>query len=462
MLYINTRLKLGLGVLVMITLIETSSAQSLSFTDAYNQMYNENTALKAINKQSEAKTFTAKSFKGLRYPSINAYAIGVSFNRSLGFDLNGLRNGAAGLLQIPNPNDLGNWSVPITKKEMGFAGFNATWPIFTGGKIDAAVKAGKIETEMSKIDIESTKNRLITELARRYFQVKLADQAVSVRKLVLSGMEKHLYDATKLEENGMIAPVEKLLADVAVSEANREVLSAIKNAQLARVALANTIESDQIDNNLNTDFFIALDLQDLNYYKENAVKNYPELLKVELQKQLADQGVKLKQSIYYPDVLAFGQTILLHNEPIGLGLLDQSNQRPWVVGVGLTYNIFQGFKGQNELKAAKATRESIDLLEQNAKKDISTLVEKIYNELQKSEEELTNLAVQENLATELLRVRNKAFTEGFATTTDVIDAENNLAVVKLLILNTKYVYTVSLAALLEFSGQSKEFLKYTN
>lgn len=462
MLYINTYLKLGLGVLITCAFVQKSAAQSLSFSEAYDQMYNENSTLKAVNKQTEVKVYTAKSFKGLRYPSVSAFATGIAFNRSLGLDLNNLRNGAAGLLQIPDPSALGDWSVPITKKEMAFAGFNAMWPIFTGGKIDAAVKAGAIETEISKKDIESTQNRLITELAQRYFQVKLADEALLVRKQVLSGMEKHLYDATKLEENGMIAPVEKLLADVAVSEANREVLAAIKNAQLARVALANTIEANGIGDKLSTDFFIAVDLQSLKYYKENAIKNYPELQKVDLQKQLADQGIKLKQSIYYPDVLAFGQTILLHNEPIGLGLLDASNQRPWVVGVGLSYNIFHGLKGQNELKAAKATRESIDLLETKAQKDVATLVEKIYNELQKSEEEIANLAVQETLAIELLRVRNRAFAEGFATTTDVVDAENNLSVVKLLILNAKYVYTISLAALLEFSGESKEFLKYTN
>lgn len=462
MLYIKTCLKLGLGVLITCTFAQSSKAQSLSFTEAYNQMYNENSTLKAVNKQTEMKEYMAKSFKGLRYPSINAYALGVAFDRSLGIDLNNLRNGTASLLQLPDPNALGNWSVPITKKEMAFAGFNALWPIFTGGKIDAAVKAGSIETEISKKDIESTQNRLITELAERYFQVKLADEALLVRRQVLAGMEKHLYDATKLEENGIIAPVEKLLADVAVSEANREVLAAEKNAQLARVALANTLEANKVNEQLTTDFFMAVDLKSMEYYKENAIKNYPELQKVTLQKQLADQGVKLKQSIYYPDVLAFGQTVLLHNEPIGLGLLDKSNQRPWVVGVGLTYNIFQGFKGQNELKAAKATRESIDLLESKAQKDVATLVEKIYNELQKSEEEIANLAVQQTLATELLRVRNKAFAEGFATTTDVVDAENNLSVVKLLILNAKFAYTVSLAALLEFSGESKEFLKYTN
>ncbi|UYW00325.1 TolC family protein [Flavobacterium agricola] len=462
MAYFNTCFKFGFGVIAALALTPNANAQSLSFTDAYNQMYNENSSLKAVHKQDEAVKFTAKSFKGLRYPSINAYALGVAFDRSLGFDLNPIRNGAAGLLQLPNPDVLGDWQVPITKKEMAFAGFNALWPIFTGGKINAAVKAGAIESEIAEKDVVGTQNRLITELAERYFQVKLADEAFLVRKQVLKGMEKHLYDATKLEENGIIAPVEKLLANVAVSEANREVLAAEKDKALARVALANTLEMNGIDETLTTDFFTAIDVQPLDFYKKSAIENFPELQKIALQKDLADQGVKLKQAIYYPNVVAFGQTTLLHNDPIGLGLLDSSKQRPWMVGVGVTYNLFSGLKGQNELKAAKATRESVDFLEAKAKKDVATLVEKVYQALQKSEDEISNLKVQEELATELLRVRNLAFIEGLATTTDVVDAENNLSGVKLLILNAKFAYTVSLATLLELSGQSNEFLKYTN
>ena len=166
--------------------------------------------------------------------------------------------------------------------------------------------------------------------------------------------------------------------------------------------------------------------------------------------------------MYYPNVAAFGQTVLIHNNPIGFGVLDSTRERPWVVGIGVTYNLFDGLKSRNELKAAQSTRETIDFLEAKAKQDVLTLVESIYFEIQKSQDELENLSVQEKLAKELLRVRKRAFTAGLATSTDVIDAENGLSVIQLLILNTQYAHTVSFANLLEFSGLSKEFLNYIN
>jgi len=453
-------LKISIGLALFFT--QQINAQNLSFNDAYNKMYQDNNTLKAINKQNETQQHVEQSIKGLRYPSLNAYALGMVFDRKIELSFNDARNSLAGFLNLADPSLLGNWNVPVGKKEMVFAGFNAMWPVFTGGKINAAIKASEIETEIAQKNITSTENHLISELTQRYFQVILADENLNVRKQVLEGMQKHLYNATKLEKNGIIAPVEKLVAEVAVSESHRELLSAEKDTKLARTALANTINSNTIDEDLTTHFFTILDLKDLEFYKESAIRNYPALQKLMLQKDLAEQGIKAKKSMYYPTVAAFGQTTLLHNDPIGFGILEHSNQRPWVVGIGVTYNLFSGFKSRNELKAAISTKEGLEFFEAQAQKDVLALVENLYYEIQKSQDELENLKVQEQFATELLRVRKRAFTEGLATSTNVIDAENNLSVVRLLILSTKYAYTVSLANLLEFSGLSKDFLNYTN
>ena len=43
-----------------------------------------------------------------------------------------------------------------------------------------------------------------------------------VRKEVVIGMEKHLNDAVKMEENGMIARAERLHAEVALAKCTQE------------------------------------------------------------------------------------------------------------------------------------------------------------------------------------------------------------------------------------------------
>ena len=447
------------GILFFIGMSSSVYAQgSLSFTDAYNKMYQDNSLIKAVEKQEEVHHYKWQATKGLRYPSVRAFGGGLYLSKSLGVDLNGLKNGIGDFIHLPNPDVLGNWSKSFNKKDMVFGGFMATWPLYTGGKINAAIKAHEIESKIGEKDLEKTKNKLITELAQRYYSVKLAEEAVAVRRTVLEGMNKHLHDATKLEEHGMIAAVEKMSADVAVSEANRQLDGALKDAKLARLALANTLEVDEVTATLDSDFFSIPQLENVDFFQGSAVENYPELQKLVLQKELADQGVKVKQSANYPTVFGFGQTILTHNNPI---LIGEKDSKPWVVGIGVSYTLFEGFKNKNEIKAAKATRESVELFETKAKSDVKMLVAKLYQDIQKQEDQIKSLNVQEKLAEEYLRVRSKAFSEGFATSTEVVDAEMNLSGVRLMKLQANYNYAIGVASLFEVAGLSHDFLQYT-
>lgn len=457
----NKCLSLIGGILLCICGTSTAYGQSMSFTEAYEIMNRENSLLKAIEKKEEVHEFEWKARKGLRYPSVRAFGLGIYKDRSLGINLNGFKNSVGDFIHLPNPDVLGDWKVDFNKRDMAMGGFMATMPLFAGGKINAAIKAGEIEKKIGEKDLDNTKNKLISELAQRYYTVKLAEEALVVREEVLKGMESHLHDATKLEENGIIAPVEKLSADVAVSEAKRQLDAAKKDASLARVALANTLEVDSVNDNLESDFFIVPRLESVEFYQESAVEHYPELQKLALQKELAEQGVKAKKAANYPTVLAFGQTILVHNNSMsGLDILYNDN-KPWTLGVGVTYTLFEGFKNRNEIRAAKATKESVELYEVKAKSDIKMLVTKLYQDIQKQEEQIDNLDTQETLATEFLRVRNKAFSEGFATSTDVVDAEMKLSGVKLMKLQAHFNYAIGVASLFEFTGLSNEFIQFT-
>ncbi|MBB1150853.1 MULTISPECIES: TolC family protein [unclassified Myroides] len=448
------------GTLFCFSISNASYGQSLSFSEALRVMNEENSLIKAMEKQEEVHQYEWKAMKGLRSPTVKAFGMGLYMDRSLGLDFNGLRNQVGDFVHLPNAEVLGNWSVDFNKRDMAFGGFMATWPIFTGGKINAAVQAGKLKSEIGEKELEQTKDKLLSELVVRYYTVKLAERALIVRQDVLAGMKKHQDDALKLEEQGMIAPVQRMAADVAVSDASRELDAAKKDATLARLALANTMEVEEVTSDLSSDFFVLPQMEALDYYQHAAAENYPALQKLSLQKELATQGVKAKQAANYPTVVAFGQTVLAHNNPIsGLDVLYDNN-KPWTVGIGVTYTLFEGLRNRNEIKAAKATRESVALFEEKAKSDIKMLVAKLYQDIQKQQEQLDNLTTQEAMATEYLRVRNKAFIEGFATSTEVVDAELNLSAVKLKKLQAHFYYVSNVASLFEYTGLSNEFVQF--
>jgi len=91
---------------------------------------------------------------------------------------------------------------------------------------------------------------------------------------------------------------------------------------------------------------------------------------------------------------------------------------------------------------------------------IETLAEKRYQEVMKALEQYDANETARRFAEEYLRVRKRAFEEGYATSLDVVDAQLSLSKVKTERLVAVYEFDVALAELLETSGHSERFEEY--
>ena len=113
-------------------------------------------------------------------------------------------------------------------------------------------------------------------------------------------------------------------------------------------------------------------MRSLDYYQEQAKQNFPSIVQAHLKKELTEQNVKAQYAAYLPDVALIGKKYLWSKN---LPLTEPDN---WVVGVGLQWNIFNGFSDKNKIAQAKAQRESVEQLTAQAEKDVQTLVKKHY------------------------------------------------------------------------------------
>ena len=133
----------------------------------------------------------------------------------------------------------------------------------------------------------------------------------------------------------------------------------------------------------------------------------------------------------------------------------------WAVGVGVNIKIFDGLNREYKYSAAKQTVRRVGALQNKAGKDISVLVEKLYNQMMNYHNQMTSIDASLKFAEEYLRMKNAAFLEGMSSSSDLIDAELNLAGVRTERLQAAYNYDLLLARLLEAAGISDEFPAYS-
>lgn len=440
-------------LLLLISSPFLSWGQNLSLPQAIQLMEENNNKLKGYEKQTQAAEYEMQATKGLLFPKVTMSGKAVHLNEALSLNLNKYRYGLSYILNI-KPEVLGtNWSIPFQEPVIMTLQADLKWPIFTGGKIKAANEAAKIKRDLTLTEQEKVKSELISEVSNRYFQVQLAQEAVLVRKQAQEAAEKHLYNATQLEKNGIIATVERMQAETAVSDAQREWKAAQKDVDLALTALQGILNISTNHLSLNTPLFEVDLLQPLEYYQQQAKENYPEIAKAKLKKQLAEQNINLKKSNFMPDIAIIGSKYLLaENLPI--------TEPDWYVGIGMQVDVFTGLKNKNEYKQAIAMSKSVDLLQAQAEKDIQTLVKKQYIEILKQQQQIESLKKNIAFAEELVRVRNKAFYEGFAKSTDVVDANLYLASIRMKKLKALYEMDKTLAEMLETCGLSSTLTQY--
>ena len=92
--------------------------------------------------------------------------------------------------------------------------------------------------------------------------------------------------------------------------------------------------------------------------------------------------------------------------------------------------------------------------------DLQVGVDKFYSQMQNAMDNVKALNTTLEMSNELVRIREKSFKEGMATSSDVVDAQVVLSKVKTAFLLAYYQYDVALANLLSICGIPEAFHQY--
>ena len=459
-----------LALTAVMQLPAQEQGRTLSLEEALEMTLSDNPAIRAAEFNRRAAQQERRAAIGLRMPQIGITGSYAYLGKDIEIDLNNMKapvqNLAGQILQsgmipsdyIPSISQMlsgamaASWALPLQDRSLGFVGGDVTVPLWMGGKINAANRAARINEQTARSQGIQQRNALVSELVERYYGLALARQVVVVRQQVVDGVRKHLEDAAALEAQGMISRSEKLYVEFKMSEAERDLQNAQSQVETIAAALNSTI--GQTDNYQPvTAMFILERIEPLDHFRTLAAERNPLLDQVDQKRRLAYEGVRAQRSSFLPQVVAMG----------GMSFYDYQVSKVlprWAVCVGVNFKLFDGLNREYKYSAAKQTVRRVEALQDKAGNDISVLVEKLYNQMENYRTQMASIEASLAFAEEYLKTKNAAFLEGMSSSTDLIDAELNLAKVKTERIEAAYRYDVSLAQLLEAAGISDEFTAY--
>ena len=291
-------------------------------------------------------------------------------------------------------------------------------------------------------------------LAESYFGLRLAQEVVRVRQDTYNSLKRHYENALKLEAAGMIDKAGRLFAQVNMDEAQRSLEASQKEAAVLQNALRTLLNiTDTCSIQPVSPLFINAVLPAKEEFLQTMQTENYTVNQLQLQSHIAKQQLRIEQSGYLPDIAVFGkQTLYAHG--------IQSNLIPrTMIGVGFTWNLFDGLAREKRIRQSKIAQQTLSIGQEKAKDDLSVGIDKLYTQMQKAQDNVRALNTTIELSEELVRIRKKSFTEGMATSTEVIDSETMLATVRVARLAAYYEYDVALMNLLALCGIPERFDK---
>jgi outer membrane protein TolC len=295
--------------------------------------------------------------------------------------------------------------------------FVATQPLFLGGKLLAAKKYASSEQRSAGIDLDRTKNEIVQETVSNYLAVVLMTDVVKTRQDVLTGMNRHDVQAKKLFHEGLIATHQVMRAEVAVADAERNLLDDENRLELAKIALRTSLGMPSVQPlDVMESLAYRTSEDTLASFQEAAKTRHPIMRLLAEKREAASQNYNVQRSEFLPQIAAFGKYEVY---PQYLSILEPR----WAVGVQLSMNLFNGFKKYSKLESASHLEREVEYMEADTRKRIDLLVNKNYRELMNARSRYQRLKKNITLAQENLRLMQNRFETGLGTSLDVIDAE---------------------------------------
>ena len=446
----------------------------VDFDEAVTLMLRNNRSIEGARYKVDAAEYELRAVRGLRAPTLNLKGVYLLMQRDIDIELGGAKgvvtqslesligegvnsgvitSGVATLIsQGLSPLLSADWRYTVQRRSVGLLGLQLTMPIYAGGRINAAIQAAKKDVSIESCNRDATINAAYRTLVERYYGVVLLRSVVDVRREVVAAMKSHLADAIAMEEVGVVAHGDVLYVKYRLADAEQKLSASIDDLKVAERALCVAVGCDCVVSS-EAKMFVANNIYQLDYYVDLSYDLNPVLARAKAEHELTGIGVKVARAELLPEVVAMGAASLYSYQ-----LSDMAPR--WAVGVGLNFTIFDGLRKERRFKAARMVERGVNSMVENGRDEVELLVEKEYYNVMSSLHRIESCSSSITLAATLLANAQSGFDAGVVAPSELVDAQVNLAAVRVDYLTATYDYCCALARLLEATGSIGQFAEY--
>ena len=312
----------------------------------------------------------------------------------------------------------------VEEYETVSTGLSASVPIYTGGRLEAAIKSAQLGIDISKLEFSQAQDDLIYQVATAYVNAleNLAESRVDLE--TEQNLAEHEIMIAAQYDAGAKAKIDLLRAQVETSNALQNAARSQAAYEVALTNLATLMSTDSITNLTVEDFDTHLTLGEVEKYLSEAEQNRLDLKADALRIEQGELNVTSAKSGWLPNVDA----------SVGADLSGVSRRWHFTpdasAGVSASWTIFDSGVTRAEVDSAKVEVERLKLAMDANLDGVHEDVVTAHKNLRIALLRMTTTQRAVELAEEERFIATERYNVGEGILLDVLDAEVALTTAK--------------------------------
>jgi len=310
------------------------------------------------------------------------------------------------------------------------------------------VDIAKLHKESTEADFQDVTASIILGVKDTYYSFLKAKKSETVAVETLNQFQQHYEVANAFFETGKSSKIDVTSAEVNLSNARIQLISAQNALRIAQVNLnkaMGVVSAPQYD--VQEEFHLELTDMLLESALAQAYENRPDLASITRKKDAMEKNVNLQKTGYLP--------VLSGNAAYGYAGDDTSIDKSWNVGVALTFPLFTGLSTKYAVEEARANLDIARANEESLKQKIYLEVESAWLKRKEAFERIEVGRVIVRQAEESLELARGRYATGVGSSIEIIDAMIKLNNAKMTYISALSDFSFAQASLEKAIGAKK-------
>ncbi len=319
-----------------------------------------------------------------------------------------------------------NKKIEIGERDQFSWDITVTQPIFTGFALITKERISSLNVVLKDLEFKKSVLDLIKMVKEAYLKVLLKRKFLKVAERKVKRLRFHLRDAREFYSQGLIPYNDLLKSEVALKQAEQNLVKAKSELRIAVYILNSLLERDLDEKvELKEPPLIVAKSINVNDLVRYALKHRPEIKFVKLLIKEANLSIRLAKSSFYPKIYLFGKY-----EQTGDNIFANENEyqssHNAMVGINLKWTFFESGKRLSEIKSVVYQKLALQNRLKEVKKLVRLDVKKAYESFVVAKRNLETAKDALKQAKENYRITDLQYKQQLTTSTEVLDAQTFL------------------------------------